>query len=254
MNNIDVSISYGFGPDNRYKLSNTPESIQLAIYKYSIYESMRDEMISEIHTGNINVNAVHLPLDTLKTEPSKIMVMIEDLMAETNCKKYVIHPNKNIERFVDHFIPFSPKDTILCIENFQWKRKKVFRSPLQTIEFIHYLRHSYGYENVYNKLRLCFDTSHAEDIWFDYKIMSHLLNYIDVIHLSNRKGKSQHMPFNSDGCDLNLVGFIKELISRYKWYGDIVLEYMPEYHHRLVPNAQYIKKLINERSIKKDRK
>ena len=91
---------------------------------------------------------------------------------------------------------------------------------------------------------MCLDTSHTEDIWFDHRIMSYLLKYTSVIHLSNRAQRAQHLPFNSEKGDLQLVGFVRELKYKYNWSGDIVLEYMPEYQDKLIKNLMYLRRLI----------
>jgi len=45
---IQTSISYGFGKDNRYKLDRIPVDIQLAVYKYNIWEENQDEIIRSL--------------------------------------------------------------------------------------------------------------------------------------------------------------------------------------------------------------
>ncbi len=246
MKKIDLSIAYDFGPDNRYSLSYIPESIQLVIYKYHIYQELKNTILSELNANETQVKVVHLPMDTLKTDPDLINEMIINLRDVTGCKRYIIHPDKHIESFINHFIQDTPNDIILCIENYSWEENKVFRSPLQIIEYIQSLRNVYN--DTYRKIRLCFDTSHTEAIWFDHKLMSYLLNYIDVIHLSNREGINHHIAFNSGHGELHLVKFVNDLVTKYKWSGDIILEYMPEHHHKLIPNAQYITKLLSLRS------
>lgn len=245
----NVSISYGFSEDNRYHLSKIPESIQLAIYKYKLFTDLKETIYKQIQKGNIDVKVIHLPLDTLRIDHNDALSMITELREKIGCYKFVIHPNKGIKSFLDFFLGSDPGDIILCVENFQWKKGKELRSPLQIIDFIHELRYQFYY--AMDNIRLCFDTSHAEEIWFDYKLMSFLLPYINVIHLSNRistgKDKEQHMAFNSGKGELNLVGFVKELVSRYKWSGNIVLEYAPNYHHKLIQNAYYLRRLIDER-------
>jgi hypothetical protein len=92
---------------------------------------------------------------------------------------------------------------------------------------------------------MCIDTSHIEETWFDYKIMYKLLQFTSVIHLSNRaKGVGQHMPFNSEKGELNLVGFVRDLKHRYNWNGKIILEYMAEYQDKIEKNANYVKRLV----------
>lgn len=233
---IHISISYGFGDDNRYHLNQIPDKIQLALYKYDLYENKRDYILERIQETNVRV--VHLPLDTFRIDHNLIFNMMDDIYARTGCAKYVVHPNKGILDFLWDFNkngrPFN-----LCIETFGWKSKKILRTPLEIISIIHkYSRHN---------MSMTIDTSHIETMWFDHKIMKYLLEHTGVIHLSNRAKKvGQHLPFNDQRGELNLVSFIRDLRFKYKWNGDIVLEYMPEYQHKLYKNSKYVERLLYE--------
>jgi len=234
---INVSISYGFGDDNRYHSENIPESIQLALYKYENYVKYRDTIFGSLEENNTNVRVTHLPLDTLKLPEENICKMINQIFEKTGCVKYVVHPNNGMSYFVDQFFQRCHSQTTLCIETFGWRSNKNLRSPLEIIEFMY---------NHQPSLRMTVDTSHIEELWFDTKIMPFLLRHTSVIHLSNRaKGYGQHLPFTSPHGNLNLVKFVKDLKYRYKWEGDIVLEYMPEHRHKLYKNAKYLKTLVN---------
>jgi len=239
-----LSISYGFGFDNRYNLNSIPKNIQLAVYKSDKFWPNSQEMEKQLKENDISVNVVHLPLDTLRQEPNDIFKIIDFCHSRFECSKFVIHPNKNVRNFVSYYKNYYKQSTniTLCIENFQWRKKKELRSPLEIIGFIEYIEN----RNHEKNLALTFDTSHAEDIWFDDRTLSYLLRYISVIHLSNRIGRKQHLPFNVSRGDLNLVGFVQKLKYRYHWNGDIVLEYMPEYHEKLFKNYKYLQKLIGE--------
>ena len=236
---IEVAISYGFGEDNRYKLSEIPPDIQLALFQYDIYAENREKIITSLELAETNVAAVHLPMDTLRREPKEILDMINEFNTRFACQNFIVHPNRNFRKFMFYFLENKARDVKydyrLCIETFQWRKKKELRSPLDIMEMC--IKH--------HDLSMCIDTSHIEQIWFDYKIMKSLLKHTSVIHLSNRaKGHGSHMPFNSPKGELNLVGFVKELKRRYKWRGTIVLEYMPEHQHKLMRNYFYIKKLL----------
>ena len=230
---IDVSISYGFTEDNKYKLEEIPTKIQLAIYKYKLYEENKKYILEKLE-GKINVRVVHLPLDTMKTDSKLIFKMMDEIYARTGCEKYIIHPNKGIQEFVDDFIR-SGMPVMLCVETFNWRRHKVYRSPLDIIEAIVTL------PNVWMTL----DTTHIEDIWFDHRIMGFLLKYTKVIHLSNRaNGIGEHLPFNHPNGVLPLVRFVRDLKYQYKWGGDIVLEYKTAYHDKLIKNLHYVESLL----------
>jgi hypothetical protein len=94
-------------------------------------------------------------------------------------------------------------------------------------------------------MAMTLDTTHIEDVWYDHKIIRFLLQYTSVIHLSNRaSGIGEHLPFNHVKGELPLIKFVRELKYQYKWSGDIVLEYMPEYHDKLIKNAKYLERLL----------
>jgi hypothetical protein len=235
---IRVGVSTGFGKENRYELQNIPPDIQLACYKYDLYKPQEERIISTLKGTGTNVLTVHLPLDAVKREnPQEIIDMIELHHKTFGCTDFVIHPNKGFKNFMFYYFENTPRDRLyhLCIETFQWRTKKELRSPLEIMEYC--IR--------YPDFRMCIDTSHIEETWFDYKIMYKLLQFTSVIHLSNRaKGVGQHMPFNSEKGELNLVGFVRDLKHRYNWNGKIILEYMAEYQDKIQKNANYVKRLV----------
>ena len=233
---IDVSISYGFGEGNRQYRETIPDKIQLAIYKYDIFWELKEDALKALENAGTDVRVIHLPLDTSRREKKEIMELIEFGVLKLGCTRFVIHPNKNIYQFVDHFLKSSFPMCQLCVETFQWRKKKEIRGPLEILELC---------VNKFPKIAMTLDTSHIESIWFDHRIMPMLLKYTTVIHLSNRaRGHGQHMPFNSPHGELKLVGFVRDLKHRYNWTGDLVLEYMPEHKHKLMKNKNYIERLL----------
>lgn len=235
---IDVGISYGFDDDSRYNLEDIPSDIQLAIFKYPLYLKNRDHIIEALSKAGTKVCTVHLPLDVMHHDIKDIFEMTDLFNKEFNCQHFIVHPNKGIKNFIDKFLEYmnAQEDYYkLCIETFQWRKKKRIRSPLDIMEYC----------ILHPQLTMCIDTSHIETLWFDPMIMSTLLKHTDVIHLSNRaKGYGSHMPFNSPHGQLNLVRFVKDLKNRYKWNGCIILEYMTEHQNKLLKNYYYIKKLV----------
>ncbi len=236
---IKVAISYGFGVQNRYILEEIPPSIQLASFRYDPLLEHQDKIITVLKEAGTILRVVHLPMDTLKQEPHDILSLIFKLNQTFTCQHFVIHPNKGIKEFLDYYrgnrLTMGEHDYTLCIETFQWRKKKPIRSPLDIMEYC--IR--------YPEFSMCIDTSHIESLWFDHKIMRSLLKYTTVIHLSNRaKGHGSHMPFNSPHGDLNLVRFVKDLKNLYHWNGIIVLEYMPEHQNKLLKNYYYIQRLL----------
>jgi len=249
---IEVSASYGFGSDNRQSDNGPiPQNIQLALYKYELFQQQKKEIFKAISRSHTHVKVAHMPLDFLRHDQQLMIEMIKELRDELGVFKFIVHPNKGIKEFIV-FCNTDPTiwDVQLCIENLTWRKKKELRNPLKIIEYIAFMRQAtlFRGDPPIENFRFCLDTSHTEDIWFEYQMMYYLLPYTSVIHLSNREGRKQHLPFNTSKGDLNLVGFVKDLKKRYNWSGDIVLEYMPEYRHKLIPNADYIKRLLYGRN------
>jgi hypothetical protein len=238
---MKISVSYGFGEENRYNQSTIPKNIQLAIWKSEEFWDHKQYIEQQLKENKTSVNVVHLPLDTLKQNAYQIFKMIDFFTSEFKCKKYIIHPNKKIKEFIA-FYQTTPRTSVLCIETFQWRKKKQLRTPLEIIDYMGWINHPYEDPIV----KMTIDTSHIEEVWFDHKIMPYLLKYTSVIHLSNRIGRKSHLPFNVSGGDLNLVGFVLDLKNKYHWDGDIVLEYMPEYRSKLYKNCIYVNRLLGE--------
>jgi len=232
---IIPAISYGFGNENRYNLPQIPESIQLALYKYDLYMQYRSELWESVIENDVKVQTVHLPIDALRRDFDTIFQIIVDGLQHSGCTHYVVHPNKGIKEFIDNFLA-TKLNVKLCVENFQWRTNKVYRTPLYIAERI------MQDEN----LSMTFDTTHSEDVWFDHRILPFILKHTSVIHLSNRaKGVGQHMPFTAPNGSLNLVKFARELKYKYHWSGIVVLEYMEEYQDKLLKNYSYLKRLIS---------
>ena len=231
---IEVAISYGFGSENRYNLPQIPENIQLALYKVELYQKYRQELIASVKDSGTKVSVIHLPIDGLRLDPEVMIEIMQMGLAEFGCTHYVIHPNKGIQKFLSNFI-MSKLNVKLCVENFQWRTNKVFRSPLNIIEA------TMNFDN----LSMTFDTSHADEVWFDHRVLPFLLKHTSVIHLSNRaKGHGDHMPFNSPNGSLNLMKFVHDINRYYKWNGTIVLEYMEKYQDKILKNADYLRKML----------
>ena len=235
---IDVCISCGFGEENRYALERIPQKIQLAMFKYDLFMNMKEDISKAISKTHTQVKVVHLPLDTLRRSFSDIIALMNFCFNEFGCMKYVVHPNKQIQGFIYNFLQWETEGIQLLLETFPYRNKKAIRSPLDIMEWcIHYP----------SSLKMVIDISHIEEIWMNYMIMGTLLKYTSVIHLSNQsndKKIGKHLPFNHPKGMFNLVGFVRDLKYRYKWEGDLVLEYMPEHKHKLIKNRDYIERLL----------
>lgn len=234
---INTSISFGIGNKEslerlkNFHFFNIP--IQLSLDQSKICFELKESIVSIMKERNMRARVVHLPIDCLSLKFDIIIELMDFFSYNIQSQKFVIHPNRGIIKFADYFISCK-RSYELCIENFMWKRKKELRSPLQI----------YSICQKFPNLKMTFDTSHAETIWFEHKIFSYFLPEISVVHLSNRVNRKGHRPFSVEGGELNLVGFVGKLRKTYMWSGDIVLEYMPEYAEKLPKNWSHLNKLL----------
>lgn len=235
---INTSISFGIKNEEslerlkNFHFFNIP--IQLSIDQSKICFELKESIVSIIKERNMQVRVVHLPIDCLSLRFDIIVELMDFFSCNIQSRKFVIHPNRGIIKFADYFIDCNKRTYELCIENFMWKRRKELRSPLQI----------YNVCQKFPNLKMTFDTSHAETIWFEHKIFSYFLPKISVVHLSNRVNRKGHRPFSVEGGELNLVGFVGKLRKGYMWSGDIVLEYMSEYAEKLPKNWSHLNKLL----------
>ena len=81
---IQVSVSYGFGEDNRYNLESIPENIQWALYKHEMF---KEADLDFLERNNINVNVVHLPLDTLRRDVGDMLDLTELIHKKVKTRK-----------------------------------------------------------------------------------------------------------------------------------------------------------------------
>lgn len=234
---MNVITSFSFFKSDRYEPENIiPKNIQLSLYKMELFSTNKDQILKSLDENNTNVRVLHLPIDCLRFESRNVFDLITLFKEKYQCRRFVIHPNRGINEFVYKYVAENKfRDAILCIENFPYKKRKVIRTPIEIIELC----------SKFLNIRMTFDTSHADKIWFSHMILPTILKYTEVIHLSNRNEieKKQHLPINSPEGDLNINKFLNDLKMN-RWDGDVVLEYMPEYSNKLEKNAIFVKRLL----------
>lgn len=245
---IQVGIGVGIGRprDIEFALeyARFGLGVQLSFFQPDVWHKHFRKTLIEFEKEGLTdkILAVHLPSrtpDFVEVEPGFAHTLVGDLTLLNEDVLLVIHPNVRIkDALVTLAYELGVRQTI-CIENFQYRKKKELRTPLEISEYC--IEHD-------ELFAMCFDTTHAEDYWYEYPLMDFILRRTKIIHLSNRKGKEQHIPFNTGGADINLSAFVNDLIPRYKWKdGVIILEYMWEYKYKFWKNAEYILRLLEEK-------
>ena len=221
--------------EERY--SNPNVSVEVALpYYWNIYEPVRErlpEIARKIKSSHVEVLSIHAVQAPITDEKFKVWGKeIADFAKMLGVKTITLHPNNiNKDKIVQekalenlkYFTDLYKNEIIFCIETFEGKRR-VF-TPDEIVSF---------------NLPMTIDTAHIRD---DKKIWEFLKAYkenIKNVHLSAKEGNKQHLPIDS---------FCKEVISYLiedKWNGNVILEYLPEFHGRILTDLESLKSNTEE--------
>ena len=157
------------------------------------------------------------------------------------CALIVVHPTKGrlaevgpqVETYVQPLLTDS--GVVLCWETFEGKHR--FLAGIEGIAAFCAGRPHHA---------ACYDTSHLHKEQGD--LLADVAAYgrqIRVYHLSNRGSEPtrQHLPLRDPAGVLDFRKVL-EAIARSDFSGPLVLEYLHEYHERLVPDALWARQLI----------
>ncbi len=221
--------------EERYSNPNVPVEVALPYY-WNIYEPVREhlpEIARKIKSSHVEVLSIHAVQAPITDEKFKVWGKeIADFAKMLGVKTITLHPNNiNKDKIVQekalenlkYFTDLYKNEIIFCIETFEGKRR-VF-TPDEIVSF---------------NLPMTIDTAHIKD---DKKIWELLKDYkenIKNVHLSAKEGNRQHLPIDS---------FCKEVISfliEDKWNGNVILEYLPEFHGRILTDLESLKSNTEE--------
>jgi sugar phosphate isomerase/epimerase len=215
--------------EDRYANINVPVEVALPYY-WDIYEPVRihlgdiAEKIESYGTKVLSIHAVQAPItdERFITWGKEVADFAKDLGAKT----ITLHPNniskdeaaqKAALRNLEYFTGLYGGDVVFCIETFEGKRR-VF-TPDETVEL---------------KLPMTLDTSHIKDNEKIWCLLKNYKNNILNVHLSARDGSKQHLPIDD---------FCKEIVAyliENKWKGNVILEYLFEYHAQMLKDLEKI--------------
>jgi hypothetical protein len=84
------------------------------------------------------------------------------------------------------------------------------------------------------------DTAHIRDNKKIWDLLEDYKENIMNVHLSAKEGDKQHLPIDS---------FCKEVVSyliENQWSGNVILEYLPEFHGRMLTDLESLKNNAKE--------
>lgn len=226
------------------------DGIEVAFYQPDLFLQIDLKNITDgIEKVNINVLGVHMAHAklTIFEEFLSVFYKTVKLCDLLNCKILVVHPsfgrlNDIIEILDSKITPvLKEKNISLCWETFESK-KRIFGGLEGIFDFC---------KNQYNHT-ICYDFSHR--LVGQAEVIREIIEYKDsirVFHGSNRviALKKQHLPlFKSHQeknihCDLDFQK-VAEILKVHNSNSSFILEYLPEYHDRLLKDAVRFRELI----------
>lgn len=243
---VGVRVAYPEKSGNwfeRLELYEKVGDVEIAFYKPQFFEEIKiDEVLYPLKELNIKANSIHLPHEHITKEYKFLEVLNKtiEIANKLGCKNLVAHPSfgrlSEIQRYLDNEItPLLKKNKItLCWETFESKKR--FLSGIEEIAEFCESNEWYG---------ACYDFSHL--FKSQEEVLKDIIDYrhtIKIFHLSNRisKERKQHLPIFEKG-DLDFYDIIIAIKENYSNIA-LVLEYLLEYHYKLIDDALKLKSLI----------
>ena len=227
----------------RYSALSAP--IELALpYYWDIYEPIRAHLpeiaqkIKSYGTQVLDIHSVQAPITDERFR--QWGEEIADFARTLKVKNITLHPNnvndkvtaqiealKNLKYFSGRY----GSEITFCIETFE-NKKRVF-TPAETAAF---------------NLPMTLDTSHVQNQKEVWNLLKNYRQNILTVHLSAIEPGKHHLPVDSF-CK-EVVGYLAEN----NWNGNVILEYMFEFHDRLLSDLEILKtayKLFTQKDCKR---
>lgn len=221
--------------EERYFNLKAPVEIALPYY-WDIYEPIRMHLkaiAEKIKAFNADILGIHAVQAPITNEKFRVWGKeIVDFATMLSVKVVTLHPNNvNKDKMLQemalgnlkYFADLYKNKTVFCIETFEGKRR-VF-TPDEIVRF---------------NLPMTLDTAHIRDNKKIWDLLEDYKENIITVHLSAKEGNRQHLPIDS---------FCKEVVSyliENKWSGNVILEYLPEFHGRMLTDLGSLKNNIKE--------
>ena len=218
--------------EERFSGLNVPVEVTLPYY-WDIYEPVRrrlSEIAKKIKSYGVEVLSIHAVQAPITDERFREWGKeTADFARVLGAKAVTLHPNnvnsssetqKKACNNLEYFTSLYNGEVVFCIETFEGKRR-VF-TPDQIIGF---------------NLPMTLDISHIQD---DEKMWDLLKKYkqnILNVHLSARDRNRQHLPID------NLCKEVVSYLVENNWDGNVILEYLFEYHDQLLDDLKSLRRM-----------
>ena len=232
----------GYDWFNFLKSLETIECIEVAFYRPEVFRKISiDKVIHPFEHLKIKVSSVHMAHERI-TKPNEFFETLTKTVAiakRLRCENIVIHPSnaklEDIKGFIEQKInPLLEKEEIyICWETFAGKRR--FLSGIE--EIVEFCKGQTRYF-------ACYDFSHL--LKPQESVISEIreyLNFIRIFHLSNWSEQRQHLPVFTEEGSLDFK-IILRVLKQEEFKGDLILEYLPEFHRKLIKDCLKVKKML----------
>lgn len=220
------------------RFSNLTAPIELALpYYWEIYHPVRPylKVIAEkIESFSCEILSIHsVQASITKDEFIVWGKEIADFTKLLNVKVITLHPNNtnknqsNQEKALKNLQYFNREyqnEIIFSVETFTGDRR-IF-NPDEIVKF---------------NLPMTLDTAHIENSQTIWHLLETYKENIKTVHLSAKGNKQHHLPIDN---------FCKEVVNyliENKWDGNIILEYLFEFHNQLITDLETLKQFYNRR-------
>lgn len=239
--------------NNNFLKEYSGHNLQIEFYKKNDFDFARKSHLAQkLKEWNVKIISAHLPVDldfkNLNEIQDHIIATYQEFLENNNAAMsffqdnniintaLTLHPKYKVDLDYSSFsimLENLPANITIALENFPYKRKKTLRTPLDIVEIC----------AKYNHFSMTLDLAHLQyhNLWLDDRILSHLLKYTSIIHLSNRSGGKTHIPIKEG--DINIERFLNNLKIN-KWNGDIFLEYRINYKDKLLKDLEWVKEFL----------
>lgn len=248
---MQISVRVSYPEDARYDWSIALKeyeeigSVEVAFYlpEPFLKNVSLERVVEPFKEIKLRVPSVHMAHARI-TEPyifERVLKKTIEIAKSLDCNLIVAHPSygslNQCRDFIDGIVDplLNEHKIFLCWETFSSKKR--FLSGIKGI--VDFCRNREWY-------KACYDFSHLH--YEEEKVFEDIENYLDYIkifHVSNRvkEKKLQHLPIFSEEAEHNLdLDFHKILdyLNQKEFSGSITLEYLPQFHDYLRPDARFL--------------
>lgn len=246
---MDFSVRVSFPGNEKYdwldamKIFERVGFIEVAFFNFDLFLKVdTGKIIKPFDKLSLRASSLHFAQFSLVSLDlfAKVFHKTIKVAKSLNCDSIVIHPSMGRLKAIGNFLkekiyPILEKEKIyFCWETFESKRR-IFGG----------LKNLANYCKNTQYHRICYDFSHIhKDQQEVFEDLEKYLDLIRVFHISNRIKRSikQHYPiyYTQEDMALNfdeIVTFLKQK----DFNGHLVLEYLPQFHSQLLPDALSLK-------------